>query len=123
MSDLTATQKGARLMARLLMHGAVKASEEARRLDIPLSSIYRILNDVSGLHEVPITNDRGWWYVQWLHPTEYEIARETLIRLRAEITESPPGPGWCRPLKRHDVVQLERLLARMVEGADTFPAG
>jgi len=115
-SDLTATQKGARLMARLLMHGAVKASEEAQRLEVGPARIYQILNDLSALHEVPMANDRGWWYIQWLHKTEYESARDLLLTLRAELEAVPTGSGWCRPLKRVDVAQIEKLLTRMVEG-------
>jgi hypothetical protein len=115
-SDLTATQKGARLMARLLMHGAVKASDEAKRLEVGPARIYQILNDLSALHEVPMANDRGWWYIQWLHETEYEVAQRLLRTVRAELDEVPTGTGWCRPLKRGDVVQIEKLLARMVEG-------
>lgn len=115
MSDLTATQKGARLMARLLMHGAVKAAEEARRLEVGPSRIYEILNDISALHEVPMTNDRGWWYVEWLHPTEYEVARRLLTTVRTELEESG-GSLTCRPLRRADVADMEKLLERMVEG-------
>jgi hypothetical protein len=116
MSELTAIQKGARLMARLLMHGGVRADEEARRLNIPVSSLYRILGDLSNLREVPVTNDRGWWFVNWLKGSDYDSARRLLTLLRSEINMTSPNTLFCRPLQRTDMVMLERLLARMVEG-------
>jgi hypothetical protein len=116
MSELTAYQKGARLMARLLMHGGIKAEEEARRLEIPRSTLYSILSDLSGLHDVPVANDRGWWYVQWLDETDYDAARRTLAILRAELDDIPPASGWSRPFRRNEVRQMARLIARMVDG-------
>jgi hypothetical protein len=115
MSELTATQKGARLMARLLMHGPVRAHDEAKRLSVTPARVYQILNDLSALHEVPMTNDRGWWYVEWLKASEYDQARALLARVKEEL-EAADDAAFCRPMPRTHMVAIKRLLERMVEG-------
>lgn len=111
-SELTTAQKGALLMARLLLHGPLRAEREAQRMDVSRSTIYSLLNALSALHEVPIVNDRGWWYVQFLDDTEFERARYLLATLRAELEATPAGTAFCRPLKRAEIA----LLARLLEG-------
>lgn len=110
MSELTAIQKGAMLMARLLMHGPVRAADEAQRLGISPSSIYRLLNDLSALHEIPMTNDRGWWYIEYLNDTDFAHIRHMLPVLRDELEATPDGTAYCRPIRRRDVAILVRLM-------------
>lgn len=115
MSDLTPTQMGATLIERMLRHGPINAAEEAQRMGVSRSSVYRALEDLSALHTVAVANDRGWWYVNLLDATEFDTARRMLVQIRAEIGCTPPGTLFCRAMRRSDMVQLERLLCRLVE--------
>lgn len=115
MSAMTPTQQGGHLVARMMQRGAINAAEEADRMGVSRAHVYRALDELSALHTVAIANDRGWWYVNTLEPTDYEAARRLLAVLKEELAGTQHGTLFCRAMRRSDVATLVRLLCRMVE--------
>ena len=115
MSELTPTQLGGALMARMLQRGGVNAAEEGGRMGVSRSSVYRALDELSGLRTVAVTNEGGWWYVATVEPTDYEAARRLLAVLREELEGTQHDTAFCRAMRRRDVATLVRLPGRMVE--------
>lgn len=110
MNDMSPAQQGALLMSRLLLHGPINAEDEARRMGVSRATMYRLLDDLSALHRVPVANDRGWWFVNLLEPTDYEDARRMLALVSDELAQTPPGTLYCRAFKRRDMMTMEHLL-------------
>lgn len=108
--EYTAQQRAGIAVYWLLMHGPMRAVDLARRLGYSKQDAWHLLNNLAGLHELPLYNDRGWWHVG---NQDMRAVQEAQAIIERQMDESQ-GAAFCRPLSRRDVERIRQAL-RLLE--------
>lgn len=109
MKDYSARAKAAVVTVWLLTEGPLTVATVAERLYETPSGAWKLLNEIG--EAVPLTNDRGWWYLDIKALSDVRHIHNLTAR---ELEEVPPGTLYTRLFKRADVERIHRMTGELL---------